>query len=39
VAGDFEKKQAKEWIEKYFGYRKGEVLKKQTFMRTDNAND
>jgi zinc protease len=33
VAGDFEKNQAKEWIEKYFGpIEKGEVLKKQTFI-------
>ncbi|PKH66463.1 peptidase M16 [Flavobacterium sp. ALD4] len=33
VAGDFERNQAKEWIEKYFGpIEKGEVLKKQTFV-------
>jgi zinc protease len=33
VAGDFEKNQAKEWIEEYFGpIEKGEVLKKQTFV-------
>jgi predicted Zn-dependent peptidase len=33
VAGDFENKQAKEWIQKYFGpINKGEVLKKQTFL-------
>lgn len=32
VAGDFEKKQTKEWIEKYFGsIPKGEVTTKQTF--------
>ena len=33
VAGDFENKQAKEWIQKYFGpINKGEVVKKQTFL-------
>jgi zinc protease len=33
VAGDIDKKQAKEWIQKYFGsIPKGEVLKKQTFL-------
>src|SRR6187402_824119 len=33
VAGDFEKKQAKEWIQKYFGpIAKGEVLPKKTFL-------
>ena len=33
VAGDFENKQAKEWIQKYFGpIKKGEVVKKQTFL-------
>jgi predicted Zn-dependent peptidase len=33
VAGDFEKTQAKEWIQKYFGsIKKGETLKKQTFV-------
>jgi zinc protease len=32
VAGDFEKKQAKEWIQKYFGpIAKGEVTPKKTF--------
>lgn len=32
VAGDFEKAEAKEWIQKYFGtIKKGEALKKQTF--------
>jgi len=32
VAGDFENKQAKEWIQKYFGpIKKGEVVTKQTF--------
>jgi predicted Zn-dependent peptidase len=32
VAGDFENKQAKEWIQKYFGLiTKGEVVTKQTF--------
>jgi zinc protease len=32
VAGDFEKKQTKEWIQKYFGsIPKGEVTPKQTF--------
>lgn len=32
VAGDFDKKQAREWIEKYFGsIPKGETLKKQNF--------
>ena len=33
VAGDFEKNQAKEWIQKYFGtIKKGNVIKKQTFV-------
>jgi len=33
VAGDFENKQAKEWIQKYFGpIKKGEVVIKQTFL-------
>ncbi|MFI0492076.1 M16 family metallopeptidase [Flavobacterium sp.] len=33
VAGDIDKKQTKEWIQKYFGpIKKGEVLKKQTFL-------
>ncbi len=33
VAGDIDKKQTKEWIQKYFGpIPKGEVLKKQTFL-------
>lgn len=33
VAGDFEKKQAKEWIQKYFGpIAKGEVVAKKTFL-------
>jgi zinc protease len=33
VAGDFEKKQAKEWIQKYFGpIAKGEVVPKKTFV-------
>jgi predicted Zn-dependent peptidase len=33
VAGDIDKKQAKEWIQKYFGsIPKREVLKKQTFL-------
>jgi zinc protease len=33
VAGDFENKQAKEWIQKYFGpIKKGEVVTKQTFL-------
>ena len=32
VAGDFEKKQAKEWIEKYFGsIARGEITPKKTF--------
>jgi zinc protease len=32
VAGDFEKKQAKEWIQKYFGsIPKGEVIPKKTY--------
>jgi len=32
VAGDFENKQAKEWIQKYFGpIKKGEVVTKQNF--------
>ncbi|CAN1558639.1 PqqL Predicted Zn-dependent peptidases [Flavobacteriaceae bacterium] len=33
VAGDFEKKQAKEWVQKYFGpIAKGEVVAKKTFL-------
>jgi predicted Zn-dependent peptidase len=33
VAGDFDKKQAKDWIQKYFGIiPRGETLKKQTFI-------
>nr|WP_315195201.1 pitrilysin family protein [uncultured Flavobacterium sp.] len=33
VAGDFEKKQAKEWVQKYFGpIAKGEVIPKKTFL-------
>ena len=33
VAGDFEKKQAKEWIQKYFGpITKGEVVPKKTYL-------
>jgi zinc protease len=33
VAGDFEKKQAKEWIQKYFGpIAKGEVTPKKTYL-------
>jgi zinc protease len=33
VAGDFEKKQAKEWVQKYFGpIAKGEVVTKKTFL-------
>lgn len=33
VAGDFEKKQAKEWVQKYFGpIAKGEVVPKKTFL-------
>jgi zinc protease len=33
VAGDFEKKQAKEWIQKYFGpIAKGEVVAKKTYL-------
>ncbi|TRX38558.1 insulinase family protein [Flavobacterium sp. ZT3R18] len=33
VAGDFEKKQAKEWIQKYFGpIAKGEVVPKKTYL-------
>jgi len=33
VAGDFDKKQTKEWIQKYFGtIPRGETLKKQTFV-------
>ena len=33
VAGDFEKKQAKEWVQKYFGpIAKGEVVVKKTFL-------
>jgi zinc protease len=33
VAGDFEKKQAKEWVQKYFGpIAKGEVIPKKTYL-------
>jgi len=33
VAGDFEQKQAKEWVEKYFGpIKKGAAIKKETFI-------
>jgi zinc protease len=33
VAGDFEKEQAKEWIQKYFGpIPKGEIIPKKTFL-------
>jgi hypothetical protein len=34
--GDFEKKPSKRWIENTLAYRKGEVLKKQTFIETDS---